>query len=122
MYTIRKKFHFSAAHRLEKLPEGHPCSTIHGHNYTVIVELSSVKLNDVGFVVDYRELDYVKKYIETYLDHRFLNEKLAFNPTAENIARFIFYAIKPKYPQLTAVEVSETDKTSARYTPNYDEQ
>lgn len=121
MYTIRKEFHFSAAHRLEGLPENHPCSKNHGHNYIVTVELSTIKLDETGFVTDYRALEPIKKFIDDALDHKDLNDFLPFNPTAENIAKYIFQLFKTRFPQLSAVEVSETPKTNARYEPDYDE-
>ena len=37
MFVIKKRFSFSAAHRLLDLPAGHKCGRLHGHNY--IVEL-----------------------------------------------------------------------------------
>ena len=39
------------------------------------------------------------------------------NSSAENIAKMLFEAFKPKLPELYAVEVSETPKTSAIYEP-----
>ena len=122
MYIIRKEFHFSASHFLEGLPTEHPCSRLHGHNYIVTVELSLVKLNPPGFVVDYRALEPIKKFIDEKFDHQNLNDKMSCNPTAENIAKVIFNCFKGQFPQLTAVEVSETPKTVARYTPTFDEE
>ena len=120
MYIIRKEFHFSASHQLAGLPSEHPCSRVHGHNYIVTVELTSSKLDVVGFVTDYRALDPIKKRIDNLLDHRHLNDVFVFNPTAENIAKWLFNEFKPQFPKLCAVEVSETEKTNARYTPDYD--
>ncbi len=120
MYVIRKEFAFSASHCLNGLPDGHPCSNIHGHNYVVTVELSSAKLTATGFVVDYRSLEPIKKFIDTKLDHKHLNDVLPYNPTAENIAKTIFTLFTKEFPQLCAIEVSETPKTNARYTPLYD--
>lgn len=120
MYSVRKEFAFSASHCLEGLPDGHPCSRTHGHNYVVTVELTSAKLNPTGFVVDYRALEPIKKYIDSKLDHQHLNYVLPFNPTAENLAKHIFNCFEKQFPQLFAVEVSETPKTVARYTPQYD--
>jgi len=120
MYIIRKEFHFSASHFLAGLAPEHPCSRNHGHNYIVVVELSSVKLDDVGFVVDYRKLDLIKKVIDETLDHRCLNDVFIFNPTAENLAKRLYELFIQSFPQLSAVEVSETPKTNCRYTPNYD--
>lgn len=115
MFKIRKEFHFSASHSLCDLPETHPCSRVHGHNYVVTVELKSLTLDKVGMVVDYRVLDPIKKFIDSELDHRHLNDVLPFNPTAENMAGYLFELFKTEFPQLSALEVSETPKTSARY-------
>lgn len=116
MHTISKEFHFSASHQLNCLPDDHPCARIHGHNYVIKVELSAEKLDTTGFVVDYRKLDTFKKYLDDVLDHRHLNDIIPKNPTAENIGEFLYYKFKNLIPQLTAVEVSETPKTNARFT------
>jgi len=121
MYIIKKSFSFSASHELRGLPTTHPCSRVHGHNYVVTVELQATKLSPVGFVTDYRELQPIKEYIDTELDHRHLNDVMADNPTAENIARMIFIRFKKMFPQLAQVTVSETEKTSASYNPSYNE-
>ena len=117
MFKITKKFECCSGHFLEGLPSTHPCSMVHGHNYVITVELSSKTLNDVGFVVDYRKLDPIKQWIDGNMDHQFLNSVFLFNPTAENIAKHIYDTFKPRYPELIAVEVSETPKTNARYAP-----
>jgi 6-pyruvoyltetrahydropterin/6-carboxytetrahydropterin synthase len=115
MYRIRKEFHFSAAHHLLWLPAEHPCSSNHGHNYVVTVELVATSVNAIGFVKDYRELEPIKNWIDHVLDHKDLNEVMKENPTAENLARFIYDTFAKDFPQLIAVEVSETEKTMARY-------
>jgi 6-pyruvoyltetrahydropterin/6-carboxytetrahydropterin synthase len=120
MYTISKEFTFSASHKLENLPADHPCSRVHGHNYIVIIELESDKLDDKGFVVDYRKLDLIKQFINNHLDHRHLNDEFTFNPTAGNIAKYIYEIFLKTYPQLSAVTVKETPKTTVRYSPAYD--
>lgn len=120
MYSIKKDFVFSAAHHLMGLPEDHPCTTPHGHNYKVTVELRSLTLNPVGFVKDYRELDPMKKFIDTTLDHKDLNEVLNINPTAELLAKYLYDQFHELFPQLYSVTVSETEKTSATYLPHYD--
>ena len=115
MYTISKEFHFSAGHHLDGLAVEHPCSRQHGHNYIVRVFLKSTELNEAGFVRDYRALDVIKNYIDNYLDHKYLNDVLPSNPTAENIARYLFDLFKKSIPELYAIEISETPKTNARY-------
>ena len=76
MYTISKEFHFSAAHVLDHLPDGHPCARLHGHNYIVVVELEGTDLNDDDFIVDYGELSVLKDWIDEHLDHKNLNDVL----------------------------------------------
>lgn len=115
MYKISKEFAFSASHILEGLPESHPCSRLHGHNYVITVHLKAKELNVVGFVKDYRELDEIKQYIDDKLDHRHLNDIFPFNPTAENMAKFLYETFSKDIPEIYAVEVSETPKTTAIY-------
>jgi 6-pyruvoyltetrahydropterin/6-carboxytetrahydropterin synthase len=117
MFRISKEFTFSASHQLKGLPEDHPCSRLHGHNYTVIIELEANELNDVGFVTDYRELEPIKKIIDSKFDHRHLNDVLDFNPTAELMAKHFYHLFIRTYSRLNAVSVKETDKTIATYEP-----
>ena len=118
MYRIRKSFQFCASHQLRNLPDDHPCTRLHGHNYEVIVELASATLNQSGFVRDYRELSDLKSYIDDQLDHRHLNDVLGIdNTTAERIAKHLFELCYARWPEVAAVSVSETPKTWAEYRP-----
>ena len=117
MYKISKQFSFSASHVLEHLPDDHPCARLHGHNYSVTVHLKAEKLNEYGFVRDYKTLKTVKLFIDETLDHRHLNDCMPSPPTTENIARFLYEQFKPEIPELYAVEVSETPQTSCIYEP-----
>lgn len=116
MYIITKKFSFDAAHQLDKLPKSHKCSRLHGHTYTVTFELRAIELNKFSFVMDYGDLQPVKEFIDSTVDHRFLNE--IFHPkatTAENIAKWFYDIFKKQYPMLYSVTVQETPNTSALY-------
>ena len=115
MYIITKEFHFSASHTVEKLEDTHPCSRIHGHNYIVKVELKSELLNKSDMVRDYRLLYPIKEYIDYRLDHRHLNDILPMNPTAENMCKYFYDTFKQMVPEISAIEISETPKTNARY-------
>lgn len=115
MYKISKQFAFSASHILNGLAENHPCGRLHGHNYVITVHLKSNSLTSAGFVKDYRELQFIKDYIDTNLDHRHLNDIFEGNPSAENIAKQLFDIFKLQLPELYAIEVSETPKTTAIY-------
>lgn len=118
MYKISKEFAFSASHALVGLEECHPCTRLHGHNYVVTIHLKSKELNKNGFVVDYHDLKPIKEYIDNTLDHRHLNDIMSpLNSSAENLAKMLYDIFKPDFPNLYAVEVSETPKTNAIYEP-----
>jgi 6-pyruvoyltetrahydropterin/6-carboxytetrahydropterin synthase len=118
---ITKKFEFSASHRLASLADDHPCGRLHGHNYVVELELSGIpeQLNEAGFVRDYGDLADFKRWIDTEVDHRHLNDLLpdGENPSAENLAIWLYRRWCPLFPQLSAVGVSETPKTWAWFRP-----
>jgi len=64
MFYINKKLKiFSAAHRLIKGYEG-KCKNLHGHNYAVEVIITSDKLDQFDFVIDY---DDIKEHFDTWL-------------------------------------------------------
>lgn len=85
MYYIQKTLEISASHKLALSYES-KCSNLHGHNWIITVYCKSMTLNEDGMVVDFT---IIKKKIQDVLDHANLNEVLPFNPTAENIARWI---------------------------------
>ncbi|GAA4225798.1 6-carboxytetrahydropterin synthase QueD [Actinomadura meridiana] len=119
-FLISKEFQFSASHRLDGLPEGHQCGRLHGHNYVVKVELAAAErgLDAVGFVRDYGELSVFKRWLDDEIDHRHLNDVMAGrNPTAENLAYWMYERWLPLFPELSAILLSETPKTWAEYRP-----
>ena len=66
---------------------------MHGHNWKVEVEITGEKLDKIGMVVDFKEIRKATNLVVDELDHEFLNNLEPFsedNPTAENIARYIF--------------------------------
>lgn len=85
MYYISKRLEIAGAHHL-KLPYESKCSNIHGHNWIVTIYCKAEKLTDYGMIVDFKT---VKTAIMDKLDHKFINEQVDFNPTAENMAKWI---------------------------------
>ncbi|MEE2037109.1 6-carboxytetrahydropterin synthase QueD [Nocardiopsis sp. CT-R113] len=118
-FGISKQFTFSASHRLDGLGPDHKCGRLHGHNYVVELTLSvgTDALSEVGFVRDYGDLKDFSRWLDAELDHRHLNDIVSFNPTAENLCRWLFERWASRYPELSAVRVSETVKTWAEYRP-----
>lgn len=117
MYTITKRFEFSASHRLYGLPPEHKCSRLHGHSYSVEIEMKSGTLDSTGFVRDYGDLDVVKEWIDSTLDHRHLNDIVSFAPTAENLAFWIFQIVVSLcgLEHLAAIRVMESTRTMAEF-------
>jgi 6-pyruvoyltetrahydropterin/6-carboxytetrahydropterin synthase len=120
MYRIAKRFTFDAAHVLDGLPDGHKCGRLHGHTYTVEVELASSVLAGPGFVTDFGDLAPFRDYLDGHFDHRNLSEVLDVQPTSENLARHFFtwcgQHLAPHIPgRVTAVRVSETPSTWAEF-------
>lgn len=107
MYYVTKRLEISAAHRLE-LDYESKCRGLHGHNWTVTVYCRARELNSNGMVTDFSD---IKHKIQEQLDHRLLNDVLPFNPTAENIARWICERVDNCYK----VEVQESEGNTAAY-------
>lgn len=85
--------------------------------------LMGEKLDDMGMLVDFREVRRVLKEIVGKYDHRMLNEIEPFtsiNPTAENLARFIYEEIQDLLSQcrVKSVQVWESATASACYKEN----
>lgn len=85
MYYVQKRFEISAAHRLN-LDYASKCGALHGHNWVITVHCRSRLLNANGMVIDF---SHIKEKVASVLDHANLNDVLAGNPTAENIAFWI---------------------------------
>ena len=115
MYSITKRFSFSAAHKLDHLADDHPCNHVHGHNYRVEVVLQSARLNNDDMVRDYHDLNEFKRYLDECLDHTYLNEVISRPATAENLAFILFQVARVIAPEVVAVRVSETEATWAEY-------
>lgn len=107
MYYVRKRLEVSAAHRLELSYES-KCSTLHGHNWIITIECRSKELNSDGMVADFT---HIKSKIMGMLDHKVINDVVPFNPTAENIARWVVDSI----PTCYRCEVQESEGNMAAY-------
>lgn len=107
MYYVTKRLEISAAHRLD-LPYESKCRNLHGHNWIITIHCKARQLNAAGMVVDFT---HIKQLVGGRLDHNVLNDVLPFNPTAENIARWIVDSI----PECYRCEVQESEGNIAAY-------
>src|SRR5712671_1632105 len=86
-YSITTIREFSAAHQL-RLYDG-SMEPLHGHNWRVEVTVRAEKLDAIGVVMDFHELERLVDAIIGEYHNRHLNEVASFastNPSAENVA------------------------------------
>lgn len=107
MYYVTKRLEISASHRLE-LDYESKCTALHGHNWIVTVHCRARELNANGMVTDFT---HIKQAVLDRMDHACLNDVLPFNPTAENIARYICDLV----PNCYRVDVQESEGNTASY-------
>lgn len=112
MYYVTKQIEISGSHQL-KLSYPSKCTLTHGHNWIITVHCRARKLNSDGMVVDFTD---IKQMIQDKLDHKHFNDVLDFNPTAENIARYICDLVNNCY----RVEVQESSGNVAAYEKDED--
>ena len=108
MYEVRKRIEISAAHRLI-LDYESKCTNLHGHNWIIDVFLRSETLNKNGMIMDFTE---IKRKIQDKFDHKVINDEVDFNPTAENIAKYICDVLAP---YCYRVDVQESIDNVASY-------
>lgn len=136
MTTVTRYHDICAGHRVY----GHEskCAHLHGHNYRIHFTCASASLDSIGRVIDF---SVIKKllciWLEDKWDHRFLiwvKDPIArklkkidktvvivpFNPTAENIARYLVEILGPKQligtgVHLISCKVEETRKCCSEF-------
>ncbi|HOM72529.1 MAG TPA: 6-carboxytetrahydropterin synthase QueD [Armatimonadota bacterium] len=117
MYEILVEEKFDAAHCLRGYPGN--CEKLHGHTYKVQVALRTPHLGEIGMAVDFRSVKSALRTILKGLDHTYINELPEFsktNPTAENLACYIYGKMKQEFAQiLHKVTVWETESSAASY-------
>ena len=107
MYYVSKRMEIAGSHSL-KLSYESKCQNLHGHNWIITVYCKAPTLNADGMVFDFTR---AKEKIHGYLDHGNFNELLPFNPTAENIAKWVTDQI----PECYKAMVQESEGNIAIY-------
>ena len=107
MFIVKKRMEIAGAHRLNLNYES-KCANLHGHNWIVTVWCKSQTLDANGMVIDFT---HIKREVQDKLDHKFLNDVVPFNPTAENIAKWVCEQI----PHCYRVSVQESEGNVATY-------
>jgi len=123
LFELTVKSEFEAAHYIKNYPG--KCARLHGHNWIVEAIVRGEKLNELGILVDFKDLKAALNSVLDELDHQYLNELEIFadkNPTAENLAQEIFNRLSTSKifdgaAKLAAVKVYESPKSCVMYTP-----
>jgi 6-pyruvoyltetrahydropterin/6-carboxytetrahydropterin synthase len=117
MFELLVEDRFEAAHCLRGY-QGN-CERLHGHSYRVQVCIRAPELGDLGMALDFRILRAELRAALADLDHALINDLPDFaetNPTAENLAQFIYARLKQKLgASLHKVTMWETDSAAAAY-------
>ena len=108
MFYVSKRMEIAGSHKLT-LDYDSPCQNLHGHNWIITVFCKAQSLNNNGMIIDFKQ---IKELIHKRLDHQNLNEVLDFNPTAENIAKWIVDTV----PECYKAKVQESEGNIAVYT------
>lgn len=134
--TIMRRIKFCAGHRL--FEHGGKCEHFHGHNYVADFFVTGDEVDSVGRVLDFAELKQrTKGWIDEHWDHSFLVYeedqnaidalemvrptrlfKMPYNPTAENMARYLLEEVCPSVlegtgARATSVRIWETEESYA---------
>lgn len=119
-YVLKTLLDFAAAHRLHGYAGD--CSKLHGHNWKIEVEVIGTELNEIGMVIDFKEIKKQAKIVIQELDHTYLNDHPHFqqrNPTAENIAEFLFETLQARINtravKMHQITVWENDRNCVIY-------
>ena len=110
---VKRTFDFEAAHRLPHHPG--KCRELHGHSYRLVVSVDRPVDPVSGLAVDFSDVkDAVKREAVDRLDHRYVNELIE-NPTAENMAVWIWGRLAGALAGLVEIELWETRNCSVIY-------
>jgi 6-pyruvoyltetrahydropterin/6-carboxytetrahydropterin synthase len=110
---VRRRFRFEAAHELPHHPG--KCRDLHGHSYELFVVVEGPVQEESGMVVDFADLKQtVRGEVVDTLDHEYLNRVME-NPTAEQVAIWIWNRLIPVLPGLVEIELRETEDCGVVY-------
>ncbi|NQV82899.1 MAG: 6-carboxytetrahydropterin synthase QueD [Rhodospirillales bacterium] len=113
---IIQEFTFKSAHRLPKVPDNHKCHRLHGHSFRVALTITGGLDEDMGWVMDFADVEQAFQPFLSQLDHNYLNDVPGLeNPTSEIIVRWIWRNLKPLLPGLSRVKLWETCESQCVY-------
>jgi 6-pyruvoyltetrahydropterin/6-carboxytetrahydropterin synthase len=144
MIICTRRLEFDSAHRV--MNHESKCRMLHGHRYVVEASFTAKNLDNLGRIIDFGVIrEVLGKWLDDNFDHttilwdqdKILGENIAqitrqkiyylpYNPTAENIAKYLFENICPKlfskYPiKCYQIKVFETPNCSSQINHDHHE-
>ncbi|RLA07894.1 MAG: 6-carboxytetrahydropterin synthase QueD [Gammaproteobacteria bacterium] len=120
MYKLKTINEFSSAHFLKDYDGD--CKNLHGHNWQVETIVEAKKLNQIGIAIDFKQIRNTTEQVINKLDHTNLNDLEVFkdmNPTAENIAKYIYRQIgeliNSENVKIKAITLWENNRCNVTY-------
>ena len=135
MYRICKTIELESGHLLSKHPGS--CQFPHGHTRSVELVFAAETLDENDMVMDFKDVKNIcEETVLSKFDHAFIYDEtsageseiaavvvkngmraaaLPFRSTAENLAKWIFEALKVRIPCIHSVRVYETADSCAEY-------
>jgi len=108
-YRIWKDMSFDSAVRVIEAPTGNPMGRVHGHTYTIRLNLSAPLDRVMGWTVDFGDVKQLFNPVFSKLDHHPLHELPGLsNGDAESIVRWIRDQAVPVIPSLNRIDLYET--------------
>ena len=109
---------FEASHNL--LNYDGDCANLHGHSYRLDVEFLGRINESTGMICDFKVLKQSVKSTTDQFDHKYINDVMDVNPTAENMATKIFHDLRSNMDsaglqniEITKVQLWETEHCCA---------
>lgn len=135
-YQVVRKHEIHCGHRVYQHES--KCRNLHGHSYVFHLKCSSESLDNLGRVIDFSVIkELLCKWLDDNWDHKMILwdqdplftellkldssvVSIPYNPTAENLARYLVEIIGPQLFAhlpiiLSEVTLEETSKCSASY-------
>lgn len=113
MYKISKDFNLCYGHRVftqslnvdfcSKTDTKQKCRHLHGHEGKVTVHLEAEDVDTRGMLVDFKELGWLKDFIDNTLDHKFIIA--AHDPMFDQLVTSIYDSASSQEPSYLIVHV-----------------
>jgi len=119
VFAISVEMSFAASHQLA-LPDGSK-EPAHSHNWSVTAEVACESLDEMGVVMDFRQLqaalaDIIAPFDNSRLDAIDYFQKNA--ESAENVAKYIYEKLSGRLPEgvrIAGIKVGEEERCWAKY-------